>query len=252
MPQPYANGQAPNAMGGLASGGYQAPPAQPIIPPYVNPCHPKFMSFSVDSIPDSLSLANQARVPVGLILRPLAALPEGEPEVPVLNFHPTSVVRCDHCRAYINPFVTFNDGGNHWTCSLCQKSNKVEQTYFRPLAANGLRDDIQDRPELMNCTYEIEAPKEYTVRMPMPPAYVFLIDVSAQAVRSGMVRVVADTILQSLDYLPGGGRTQVAFITFDSKIHFYALRPGSSTPIMHVVPDLDDLHLPRPRLKEPS
>jgi hypothetical protein len=43
-----------------------------------------------------------------------------------------------------------------------------------------------------------------------------------------MVRVVADTILQSLDYLPGGGRTQVAFITFDSKIHFYALRPGSS------------------------
>ena len=53
------------------------------------------------------------------------------------------------------------------------------------------------------------------VRAPMPPTYVFLIDVSQPAVVSGAVAVVCATIRECLDSLPGDDRTQVAFITFD-------------------------------------
>ena len=53
------------------------------------------------------------------------------------------------------------------------------------------------------------ASQEYMVRPPMPPAYFFVIDVSAQAVASGSVQVVTETIKACLDKLPGESRTQV-------------------------------------------
>jgi len=53
------------------------------------------------------------------------------------------------------------------------------------------------------------------VRAPMPPTYVFVIDVSFAAASSGMLRAACSSIKASLDSLPGDERTQVAFITFD-------------------------------------
>lgn len=53
------------------------------------------------------------------------------------------------------------------------------------------------------------------VRAPMPPTYVFVIDVSFAAASCGMLGAVCATIKDTLDRLPGDERTQVAFITFD-------------------------------------
>ena len=53
------------------------------------------------------------------------------------------------------------------------------------------------------------------VRAPMPPTYVFVIDVSLAAAASGMLRTACAAIKASLDSLPGEERAQVAFITFD-------------------------------------
>ncbi len=49
----------------------------------------------------------------------------------------------------------------------------------------------------------------------MPPCYFFVIDVSFAAVSSGMLGVVAATIKNCLDALPGNERTQIGFLTFD-------------------------------------
>ena len=57
----------------------------------------------------------------------------------------------------------------------------------------------------------------------MPAAFFFIIDVSAAAVASGMLPVVCKTIKAALDRLPGGERTQIGFLTFDSHLHFYNL-----------------------------
>lgn len=90
------------------------------------------------------------------------------------------------------------------------------------------------------------APGEYMVRPPQTPAYVFVIDVSANAAASGMVASVVNGIKDSLDNLPSDERTLVGFITFDSSIHFYSIKPNSSQPAMLVVSELDDLILPSP------
>ena len=78
----------------------------------------------------------------------------------------------------------------------------------------------------------------------MPPTYVFLIDVSYRAVAAGILPTIADSIKDSLDRLPGGERTRIGFVTFDSSLHFYKLTPGASAPQMMVIATLSSPPLP--------
>jgi protein transport protein SEC24 len=124
--------------------------------------------------------------------------------------------------------------------------NEVPVEYFCPLDENGRRRDADERPELSHGSVEFVAPTEYMVRPPMPPVYFFIIDVSSSAVKSGMVKVAADTIKECLDKLPGSPRTQIGFMTFDSSLHFYNLKSSLTQPQMMVVADLEDPFLPLP------
>lgn len=73
------------------------------------------------------------------------------------------------------------------------------------------------------------------VRPPMPPVYLFVIDVSAAAFACGMVSVVAHTIKDCLDQLPGDERTLVGFITYDVHLHFYNLKANLAAPQVRIV-----------------
>ena len=68
----------------------------------------------------------------------------------------------------------------------------------------------------------------------MPPRFFFVIDVSYVAVTSGALPVICQAVRDSLDRLPGGERTQVGFLTFDSTLHFYNLASRLSQPQMMV------------------
>lgn len=67
------------------------------------------------------------------------------------------------------------------------------------------------------------------VRAPMPPTYVFVIDVSFAAAACGMLGAVCATIRECLDALPGDERTQVAFITYDRRARRLAALPARHT-----------------------
>jgi len=114
------------------------------------------------------------------------------------------------------------------------------------LDAQNRRRDSEQRPELSSGVVEWVAPSEYMVRPPQAPSFFFVIDVSASAVRSGMLGAVSKAIAKSLDDLPGGQRTKVGFITFDTAVHYYSLKPGSSQAQMMVVGDLKELFVPAP------
>ena len=47
------------------------------------------------------------------------------------------------------------------------------------------------------------------LRPPQPAVYLFLLDVSRQALETGYVRNFCDTLAEELDKLPGDARTQV-------------------------------------------
>ena len=50
-------------------------------------------------------------MPFGVVVQPLADVPQQEGAVPVLNYGDAGPIRCGRCRAYINPFFAFIDGG---------------------------------------------------------------------------------------------------------------------------------------------
>ncbi|CAL0300149.1 unnamed protein product [Lupinus luteus] len=208
-------------------------------------CNPRYMRFTTNAIPSSQSLASRWHLPLGAVVCPLATPPDGD-EVTVVNFALGGVVRCRRCRTYVNPYITFTDGGRKYRCNICALLNEVPSEYYAQLDATGKRVDLNQRPELTKGTVEFVASAEYMARPPMPPVYFFLIDVSISAVRSGMIEVVAQTIRSCLDELPGFPRTQIGFATFDSTIHFYNMKSSLTQPQMLVVSDLDDIFVPLP------
>lgn len=204
-------------------------------------CGSEYMRTTTQRFPNSAQLISRYSLPLGAVVKPL----NGQ-ELPLVNFGTAGVIRCRKCRTYINPFVTFLEGGRRWQCNICRGVSDVPQEYFSPLDNNGLRRDIHDRLELQHGSVEIVAPSEYMVRPPQPPVYFFVIDVSSTAVGCGLPKVVASTILDMLDKLPGDSRTQVGILTFDSTVHFYNLKSTLRQPQVLVVGDLQDIALPLP------
>eukprot|EP00397_Hematodinium_sp_SG-2012_P006512 GEMP01006545.1.p1 GENE.GEMP01006545.1~~GEMP01006545.1.p1 ORF type:complete len:981 (+),score=148.58 GEMP01006545.1:401-2944(+) len=211
---------------------------------------PHFVAPTMKRPPQTASLKFKAPLPLGICIQPLASVPVGYPEVPVVNFGAVgTVIRCKRCRTYINPFIQWEANGRRWICNLCGFASETPNAYYCNLDETGKRVDSQERPELSSGTVEYIAPGEYMVRPPQPPVFLFLIDVSANSAQSGFLQTAVQSIQEVLesDSMPNGDqRLQVGIITYDSSVQFYKLNPNMSTPQMLVVADLDDLFLPLP------
>ncbi|KAG7669812.1 hypothetical protein Ndes2437B_g05999 [Nannochloris sp. 'desiccata'] len=206
-------------------------------------CGPAFLRMTTQAAPNSQALKARWHLPLGAVVHPLA---ESGGPVAVANAGSSTIVRCKRCRTYMNPFMVWMDGGRRFTCNVCAMVNECPVDYFSALDASGRRLDLDQRPELACGSVEYIAPAEYMVRAPMPPTYVFVIDVSFAAAANGMLGVTCNAIKSCIDQLTGEGRTRVAVITFDTAIHFYNMRPGLSAPQMMVVPEIEDPFVPLP------
>lgn len=170
---------------------------------------------------------------------------DGEP-IPTISFGSNSIVRCKDCRAYVNPFIRFTDGGTRWICNFCSSYNNVDNYYYSPLT-NGVRNDIEERKELQYGSVDFLASADYMNRPPMAPTFLFIFDVSKNAIDSGYLTIVANSIIKAIeaDTIPGGDRTVVGFLTYDDKVHYYNLKNTLKQPQMIVNTDeLDFLPMP--------
>lgn len=210
-------------------------------------CNKSFLRCTIGKIVNSQSVANASRLPLGAVIQPMCGdVGDRNSEIDVIDFGSTGIVRCKRCRSYINPYVAWMDNGRRWRCNICGLMNDVPTSYFSHLDSNGFRRDRDQRPELSRCSVEFIAPGDYMVRPPQPPAYFFVMDVSAQAVQAGVVASAVLAIKASLDDMPGNPRTLIGFITYDSSIHFYNLKSSLKAPQMLVVSDINDPLTPLP------
>ncbi|XP_058853252.1 protein transport protein Sec24A-like isoform X2 [Acipenser ruthenus] len=201
-------------------------------------CSPEVFRCTLTNIPQTQSLLNKAKLPLGLLLHPFRDMSQ----LPVVTS--STIVRCRSCRTYINPFVTFLDQ-RRWKCNLCYRVNEVpEEFMYNPVSRS--YGEPHKRPEVQNPTIEFIAPSEYMLRPPQPAVYLFVLDVSHNAVETGYLDTVCQSLLDSLSLLPGDTRTKIGFITFDSTVHFYNLQEGLSQPQMLVVSDIEDIFIPTP------
>ncbi|XP_071598782.1 protein transport protein Sec24B isoform X2 [Heliangelus exortis] len=201
-------------------------------------CSPDSFRCTLTNIPQTQALLNKAKLPLGLLLHPFRDLTQ----LPVITS--STIVRCRSCRTYINPFVSFIDQ-RRWKCNLCYRVNDVpEEFMYNPLTRS--YGEPHKRPEVQNSTVEFIASSDYMLRPPQPAVYLFVLDVSHNAVEAGYLAIVCQSLLENLDKLPGDSRTRIGFITFDSTVQFYNLQEGLSQPQMLIVSDIDDIFLPTP------
>lgn len=93
--------------------------------------------------------------------------------------------------------------------------------------------DRFERPELILGTYEFVATADYCRDnvLPKPPAIIFLIDVSYNNVKSGLVNLLCSQMKEIIQHLPidqhqEKSNMRVGFITYNSTVHFYNIKVG--------------------------
>lgn len=201
-------------------------------------CSPDLFRCTLTKIPETKSLLDKSRLPLGLLIHPFK-------DINQLKVIKNVIVRCKTCRTYINPFVQFLDS-KIWKCNICFRSNEVHDQFLYDRNTE-LYGDPYRRPEVQSATVEYLATADYNVRDPPQPAmYLFLLDVSQIAAQSRYLYTVCEVLLNHLKSLPGDLRTSVGIITYDSAVHFYNLSEGQAQPSQMILTDIDDIFLPSP------
>ncbi|XP_013421986.1 protein transport protein Sec24A [Lingula anatina] len=201
-------------------------------------CSPDIFRCTLTTIPQSQSLLNKARLPLGILIHPFKDLTQ----LPVIQS--SVIVRCRSCRTYINPFVAFIDN-RRWKCNLCYRINEAPEEFQYDPVSKTFGDPMR-RPEMKSATIEFIASSEYMLRPPQPAVYLFLLDVSFNAISTGYLSSFCQILDDELDRIPGDARTLVGFITYDSSLYFFNLSEGLSAPQLLVVSDIEDVFLPMP------
>uniref|UniRef100_A0A4W3GZQ9 SEC24 homolog C, COPII coat complex component n=1 Tax=Callorhinchus milii TaxID=7868 RepID=A0A4W3GZQ9_CALMI len=212
---------------------------------------PRFVRCTAYNIPCTSDMAKQSQVPLTTIFKPLATLPVDETPPYVVDHGETGPVRCNRCKAYMCPFMQYIEGGRRFQCGFCSCVTEVPSHYFQHLDHTGKRVDYYDRPELSLGSYEFLATVDYCKnnKVPNPPAFIFMIDVSYNAMKSGLVHLLCEELKTLLDYLPREGNVEesairVGFVTYNKVLHFYNVKSSLAQPQMMVVSDVADMFVP--------
>ncbi|XP_004473853.1 protein transport protein Sec24C isoform X1 [Dasypus novemcinctus] len=212
---------------------------------------PRYIRCTSYNIPCTSDMAKQAQVPLAAVIKPLARLPPEEASLYVVDHGESGPLRCNRCKAYMCPFMQFIEGGRRFQCCFCSCINDVPPQYFQHLDHTGKRVDAYDRPELSLGSYEFLATVDYCKnnKFPIPPAFIFMIDVSYNAIRSGLVRLLCEELKSLLDFLPREGGAEessirVGFVTYNKVLHFYNVKSSLAQPQMMVVSDVGDMFVP--------
>ncbi|XP_066536541.1 protein transport protein Sec24D [Hoplias malabaricus] len=212
---------------------------------------PRFMRCTAYTFPCTSDLAKQCQVPLATIIKPFATVPQNETPVYLVNHGEAGPIRCNRCKAYMCPFMLFIEGGRRYQCVFCSCVNEVPVHYFQHLDHMGRRVDLYERPELSLGSYEFTATLDYCKnnKPPNPPAYIFMIDVSYNNIKSGLVKLICEELKTLLDHLPKeegaeSSAIKVGFVTYNKVLHFYNVKSALAQPQMMVVSDVTEMFVP--------
>lgn len=214
--------------------------------------NPRFMRSTMYNVPCTSDMLKASHIPFVLSVTPFAQLPQQESPPPLVDLGELGPVRCKRCKAYMNAYMQFLDGGRRFQCVFCSASTDVPNEYFAHLDHTGRRVDCYQRAELCLGTYELSATKEYCKNniLPKEPAFIFMIDVSYNSVKSGLVNLICERlkedVLVNLPKEAGADKSEirVGFVTYHKELHFYNVKSSLAQPQMMVVSDLEDMFVP--------
>jgi hypothetical protein len=188
-------------------------------------CNPRYMRATLNDVPQTNDLVRETGLPFGLVIQPLALTHPEDTAIPLVPLTSEEPIRCTRCKGYLNPWCKYTQSGKKFVCNLCEFENTVPEHEYCPSDMNGRRMDTDQHPELMFGSVEYDVPKDYWNDVePKSLHYLFAVDVSRNAVQSGMLNVFCQTLKQLLenDGFPEG--MKIGIMTYDSSVHFYNLQ----------------------------
>lgn len=195
-------------------------------------CPKTGIRFTSDFFPNTRKTLKESKFPFAAVIQPYASV-YSQDAFPVVQYGANQgIVRCNECRAYVNPFTKFVENGSKYRCNICNTINAVPSYYLASLDQTGERVDKGERVELCCGIYDIKAGVDYMARPPVPPTFIFLIDVSQEATTTGMLNIVSN-VLQDIvenELLPGGSRSQIAIMAYDSVLHYFLVSAKLKNP----------------------
>ncbi|KTW27700.1 hypothetical protein T552_02140 [Pneumocystis carinii B80] len=208
---------------------------------------PKFVRLVTRNIAETKEISSATFIPISMVIQPFASQKSKEGPIPLVDYGEMGPPRCRKCRAYINPFMSFIQGGSKFVCNICSFPTDVGAEWFSPLNGFGKRQDFDHRPELSHGTVEFSVPKEYETCPVEPIKMIFAIDVSETSIQKGIPRVATNAIRRAL-YEPSDRPfphgAKICIVTFDRTLHFYNLSSSMNDAEMLIVSDINDTFVP--------
>uniref|UniRef100_A0AAF5CSM4 PDZ domain-containing protein n=1 Tax=Strongyloides stercoralis TaxID=6248 RepID=A0AAF5CSM4_STRER len=212
---------------------------------------PRFIQSTLYNVPTTSDILNVSHLPFAVTCRPFTKPMVNELTPPIAKNSDNGPVRCQRCRAYMCPFMKFTDGGRKFKCSFCDGLTSIPDDYFCHIDNFGRRVDMMDHPEFSLGSYEFVANESYCRNnvQPNAPAFIFMLDVSYNAIQNGLVDIFCKNFKNLLSQLPKNenqnkSTMKVGFVTYDNRLHFYNLSSKSKRPEMSIVSDVNDIFIP--------
>ncbi|CAD8096688.1 unnamed protein product [Paramecium sonneborni] len=183
--------------------------------------------------PRTKEMYMEAKIPFAVIIQPYGqSIKQG---FPCVNYGSNPIMRCQNCRAYINPFMERMKDEEYLRCNICTCMIKIPKNFLQP-------EDLDKRADLCTGSYDIKAGQEYQMRPPMAPAYFFMIDVSSKS--EGILGIMGQIIKDMIVEDKFNERTLFGFITYDTNIHLYNFNSKLKQVQMYVLTDDNDMPTP--------
>lgn len=183
---------------------------------------PSYFRSTVTVFPATPAVESSAGEPLGLIINPAQVV-----DIPTIDYSSTSRLdRCSRCVAYLSPYSAITGDGRSWQCPFC---GAVNQTNDLALAS---------RTELHAPVYDMIAPPAFRMDEDHGPCFMFLIDVSRDAVASTFTANCLNSIKVSIDSLEDNVR--IGLMTMGNSVSVYDFRREK----VFVVGDLSDPCVP--------
>ena len=168
-------------------------------------CSKDYLRTTINIFPKREEQIKQTSIPIGLYISPTSIFKK-ENDIPIINYgEENDVPRCrnEKCKAFMNPFVKFKNGGEKWECNFCKCTNKTSDYLFDSIDNINSKIDYDKKMELNNGSYEFILNRSYwkNNRIPNSPNYYFLIDISYKSIESGFSQCVLETIKDCILYI---------------------------------------------------
>lgn len=87
-------------------------------------------------------------MPFAVVVTPFG--PSIEEGFPWVDFGNNIILRCENCRGYLNPYMTFHQKGEDLRCNLCLMQMRIPAYFYQPLSEenNFQRTDYYERADL--------------------------------------------------------------------------------------------------------